>query len=273
MRLSKLGARTMAGALVASGPAIAACGNSGPTYDEWAATDGAAGRINLDEVQAAFKSSKSGTEFEKRVNEIFEGDGIILVRVKQEAGGTIIEGWENLNNNFIIDETDDLLFTITEKADKSYDMRGHGANSYYRSGFGAGDFLLTYLVISAMTPHGGYFYYGGYGRPQYWDMARHRSRYRYGSQYPGQVAKNTGYFNRQKSFAGSRYTDAGRSLSGARTSYQSQARSTSSYKGSATGVRSSWGSRGGGGSFGSARGGGFRGGGGAQSIVCVTRVG
>ena len=55
--------------MVAAGPVMAAC-SSGPTYDQWAATDGAAGRINLDDVQEAFKDSKSPTDFERRANEI-----------------------------------------------------------------------------------------------------------------------------------------------------------------------------------------------------------
>ena len=82
-KLGKVGMRTFAGALLA-GPVIAAC-SSGPTYDQWAATDGAAGRINLDEVQAAFKKAKSTTDFERRVNEIYEGDGMVLIRARQDA--------------------------------------------------------------------------------------------------------------------------------------------------------------------------------------------
>ena len=73
-RWRKLGIRATAGLAVAAAPVAAAC-SSGPSYEDWAATDGAAGRINLEEVQNAFQESESVTEFEKRVNEIFEGDG------------------------------------------------------------------------------------------------------------------------------------------------------------------------------------------------------
>ena len=64
-RKFKLGTALSLGGIVAAGPLLAACG--GPSYDAWAATDGAAGRINLDDVQEAFKNSKSPTEFEERV--------------------------------------------------------------------------------------------------------------------------------------------------------------------------------------------------------------
>ena len=94
----------LTGASLIAGPAIAAC-DSGPTYDQWAATDGAAGRINLDEVQKAFEDAQSPTDFEKRVNEIYEGDGIILIRVEQNGNSMNLEGWEDLNNSKQIEDT------------------------------------------------------------------------------------------------------------------------------------------------------------------------
>ena len=76
-RWRKLGIRATAGLAVAAAPVAAACSSgptsSGPSYEDWATTDGAAGRINLEDVQTAFKESESVTDFEKRVNEIFEG--------------------------------------------------------------------------------------------------------------------------------------------------------------------------------------------------------
>ena len=267
VKLGKVGARTLAGALVATGPALVAC-ESGPTYDEWAATDGAAGRINLDDIQEAFKSSKSGTEFEQRVNEIYEGDNLVLIRVKQESDSTVVEGWEELNRNGVIDDAeDDLLFTIVEKDDKSYDMRGYGSNGYYHSGFGTGNFLFTYMLISAMTPRGGYYYYTPPTTSNYNRALSRRQSYRNGSGYRSQVSKNSSYFSRQKSFAGSRYSDAGRNLSKSRSSYQSAQKSSSAFKSSTTGVRSSWGSKSSGSSFGGAKSSGFRGGGGGQTII------
>ncbi len=139
------------GGIVATAPLISAC-SSGPTYDQWAATDGAAGRINLDEVQEAFKDSKSPTEFEKRVNEIYEGDGIIFIRSSQDGERLVLEGWEDLNNNNTIDDAqDDLLFSFVKDTNEEYDLRGHGANGFYNSHFGAGNFLFTYLIISSLT--------------------------------------------------------------------------------------------------------------------------
>ena len=54
----------LAGASLLAGPVAVACSEE-PSYEEWAATDGAAGRINLDEIQEAFKKSDNPTDFRK----------------------------------------------------------------------------------------------------------------------------------------------------------------------------------------------------------------
>ena len=148
------------GGVVAASPLIAACG-SGASYDNWAATDGAAGRINLDDVQEAFKDSKSATEFEEKVNKIYEGDGLVLIRASQDGEGLTLEGWEDLNgNNEIDDAQDDLLFSIVKEQDTN-NMQGHGSNGSYRSSFGGGNFLFTYLLLSSLR--GPYLYHTPYG--------------------------------------------------------------------------------------------------------------
>ena len=150
-RWRKLGIRASAGLAVAAAPVAAAC-SSGPSYEDWATTDGAAGRINLDEVQTSFKGAKSVTDFENRVNQIYEGDGLVLIRAEQTDTALVLEGWEDLNGNYSIDDgQDERLFSITEKDDKSYDMRGYHANSYYHSTWGPGSFLFTYLLVSSLA--------------------------------------------------------------------------------------------------------------------------
>ena len=202
-RKMRLGTALSLGGIVAAAPLIAACG--GPSYEDWAATDGAAGRINLDDVQEAFKNSDSATEFEQRVNEIYEGDGLVLIRAKQDGEQLTLEGWEDLNNDNTINEADDdQLFSIVRGTNGDHEMRGHHANGYYNSHFGAGDFLFTYLLISAITPRfGGYYYTTPPSQgPQ---MRNQRTTYRNSSAYGGQVQRNASYNTKQASFAGSRY--------------------------------------------------------------------
>ena len=268
-KMRRVGTRTFTGALIAAGPVIAAC-SSGPTYDEWAATDGAAGRINMEEVQKAFRDAESVTQFEKRVNEIYEGDGIILVRAKQDPDALVIEGWEDLSGNFEIDDaTDDKLFDIVERNDQ-HEMRGYGSNSYYNRGFGGGDFLFTYMVLSSLGPRG----YGYRTSPTYarGGLSSGRNSYRSSNAYRSQVSKNSKYYSSKGGYAASAYNSAGSRQSTARQSYKSKQQTSGAFKSSGTGVRSRWGSsstrssrsRGG-------RSGGFRGFGGSQTIVGPTR--
>ena len=255
-RRPRLGAAVFTGGLITTAPLMAACISEGPTYDEWAATDGAAGRINLDEVQEAFKNSKSVTDFETKVNEIYEGDGIIFIRAKQDGDALTMEGWEDLNSDNDIDDTqDDLLFSIVKDQGQNT-MKGHGANGYYNRGFGGGDFLFTYLLLSSFS-RGPYFYHSPSTRGG--TLRNQRTSYRSSSRYTGQVSKNSKYFSNQKKFAGSAYSSAGRNQSSARTTYKGTQRSSGSFSKSVY--------RGKSGSAIGGRGGGARGGGGVFTVL------
>jgi hypothetical protein len=260
LKVKRNGKATLAVAALMAGPVAVAC-STGPTFDQWASTDGAAGRINLDEVQEAFKKSKSATEFEDRVNGIYEGDGIVLIRAKDGGGTKTVEGWEDLNaNKGIDDSSDDLLFSIVENNNQN-ELRGHGANSYYRRGFSGTDFLFTYMILSSFGPRG-YGYNTSPGR--YNTMNRTRTNYRSSSRYRSQVSKNSTYFTKNRS----QYTQTARNTSTARNSYLNSSKSSGSFKRSGTGVRSSWGS---GSNRSSVSRGGFRGGGGGASVIGVPR--
>ena len=236
-RKFRLGAALSVGGVVAAAPLIAACG--GPTYEDWAATDGAAGRINLDDVQQAFKDSESATLFEKRVNEIYEGDGLVLIRAKQDGETLTLEGWEDLNNDNTINEADDdQLFAIVRNTSGDHEMRGYHANSYYHSYWGPGDFLFTYLLISAMTPRfGGYYYTTPPASGP--EMRNQRTTYRNSSSYGRQVQRNASYNRQQATFASSRYQQSRGNISSNRTSYQSTQKTSGSFRTSNTVSRSS----------------------------------
>ena len=246
-----------------SGVVLAGC-TTGVSSSDWAATEGAIGRINMDAVQEAFKKSQTVEEFEKRLNEVYEGDGLILVRAKDQDGKRVIEGYEDLNkDDDIVPEQDDLLFTITNEND-SNDLRGNGANRHYRSSFGGGNFLFTYLIFSSLT-RGGYGYHTPRSRGP--EMRTDRAGYRNSPSYSGgrsggQVQKNSTYYNRQRAGNPNAYNSAGRQLSPSRSTYISTQKSSGAFKSSNTGVRSGFGRFGGRG--GSASGGG---GGGAQKII------
>ena len=250
--------------LMGSGILMAGC-SVGVSADQWAATEGAIGRINMEEVEEAFKKSQTVEEFEKRLNEIFEGDGIVLIRAKEEDGKRVIEGYEDLNRNFEVDpEKDDLLFTIINEGD-SNSLRGNGANQHYRSSFGGGNFLFTYLIFSSLG-RGGF----GYNTPRsrVSQMQTQRNSYRASTAYAGgasggQVKKNSNYYSKQRAANRTAYNSSGKQLSPARQSYIGSTKSTGAFKTSNTGVRSGFGKFRGS----SGRGGGARGFGGGQVVI------
>ena len=257
--------------MLIAGPTVAACVQE-PTYEQWASTDGASGRINLDDVQNAFKKSKSPSEFEKRVNEIYEGDGIILIRSRQDGDKLTLDAFEDLNNSGDIEgDSDDLLFSIVNDHQNN-DIRGHGANGYYHRSFGGGDFLFTYLMLSSFS-RGPYYYHTPIGNTA--TIRANRNNYRSSSTYRSQVSRNSSYFRDSGGFAKSRFNDSKGSISSSRQSYLSRQKSSGAFKNSSAGVRSSWGSRSTNSrsSYGSRRGGGggFRGFGGSQNIVGLAR--
>lgn len=263
-RVRRLGALL----LTAGGALAVACGGGDKKSDDpgqvWVETDGAAGRINLDDVQQAYRDAYDGDgfnvqKFEKRVNEIYEGDNPVIVEVKRVGETVEVTGWEDLNKDKTLDEAaDDKLFTITQQLRDGggYETRGHGANGYYHSSNPFGGFLTGLLIGNLLS--------GGFGNryvtpsPQYDQNERDRSAYRGGAGYTTQQARNASY----GSSVGSRFGNsaATSTVSPARSSYQTRQINSG-------GFRSSTSSRSIGGAKGGAPGGGtIAGGGGALAL-------
>ena len=241
--------------IIAGGSVITlgACGNR---REQWAETSGQAGQINLEAVEEAMKDSKDVSEFEKRVNEIYQGDEMILIEVKNEGNEQLVSGYADLDNNLEINyDTDEKLFTFRRwfegnNSNPNYSMRGYGVNSYYYHPYPYGsNFLTTYLLISALR------------RPMYSTPIYHttiiqrqqtrtvRDSYRKTPSYRNQVNTNRSFQSRMSSKHGTTYRQAspssarqrwatrkGVNLSKATRTSQSAGRRVSS-------SRSSWGSR------------------------------
>lgn len=226
------------------------CGGSGSSsssddfnYEAWAETDGAAGRINMEAVQQAFETANDPSEFELRVNEIYEGEHPILLRVQTVGQNQEVEGWEDLDDDGnIVDANDDKMFSLSRplSGQGQTTLRGHGSNSYYTHhyppGYGfTGGFLSAYLMTSMM-------YRTPFGRRSV--ITNHVRSYRSSPGWGARTAANRGYMGRARANPG--FAGAGRNHSPARSSFRGQ-------------VRSSGGSFRSGGGFG--RSSGFRGGG------------
>jgi len=264
---------------VIAGGSLISLNSCSDRKEQWAETSGKAGQINLEEVEKAMEKSKDVTEFEKRVNEIYTGDEMVLIEVENKGQEQLVSGYSDLNDNLKIDhDSDDKLFTFRKwfEGDKPrYEMRGYGVNSYYHHPYPAGTNLLTtYLLVSALT------------RPRYMTPVyhttvverqatrQHRTNYRQTPSYRNQVDSNRRFQTRMSSKHGTTYRKASPNATRTRwatskgVNLNKATRSSRSFSRSG-GSRSSWGGR----SF-SRGGGSFRGGtaGGGIGLLCRAKL-
>lgn len=147
---------SIAGAGIIAGGSMFALASCSSRRDQWAETSGKAGQINMEAVEEAMKKSENVTEFEKQVNEIYQGEEMVLIEVKNQGTEQLVSGYADLDSNLEINyEADEKLFTFRRwyKDNKpQYSMRGYGVNSYYHHPYPSGTSLLTtYLLVSALT--------------------------------------------------------------------------------------------------------------------------
>ena len=230
--------------LTAGGALAVACGGGKSADDPgkvWVESDGAAGRINLDDVQQAYRDAYTADgfqvqKFEQRVNEIYEGDHLVLVRVEREGDRAVISGWEDLNGDKqLAEDMDDKLFTITQdlRDGGNYTTQGYGANGYYHSVNPFGGFV-TGLLIGNLLSGGRTTYVTPPAR--YDDLNSSRDSFRSGGGYSTQQSRNASY----GSGIGSRFGNAAetQSVSPARSSYQSRQINSGAFRSSGSSSRS-----------------------------------
>lgn len=250
--------------LMACGSALTLGGCSSRS-EQWAETSGQAGRINLEAVEEAMKKSKDVSEFEKRVNEIYQGDELVLIEViNGENGEQLISGYADLNDNNKIDyEEDEKLFTFRrwfEGGNYKGEMRGYGVNSYYYHPYTAGDFFMTWMLFSALSRP-------AYAVPVYHttiadaDAIRsYRTSYRNSPSYRDQINANRQFETRMSATYGETYRKASPSASRQRWASRKGINLSKATRLSSGGIKSSWGRSSSRGFFGSFRGGGSGGG-------------
>jgi len=222
--------------------------------DQWAETSGKAGYINLEAVEEAMQKSDNVSDFEKRVNEIYQGDELVLVEVKNEANGEqLVSGYADLNDNSAIDyDEDEKLFTFRrwyEEGDQRGEMRGYGVNGYYYHPYPIGyNFLTTWFLISALS------------RPAYTTMPiyhttidsagtirNYRTSYRSTPSYRDQINANRAFQTRMSTTHGTTYRQASPSANRQRWATRKGVNLNKATRISSKGFgksRSSWGSRG-----------------------------
>ena len=214
------------GALVGSG--AIGCGGKASAQQDWMTTEVATGRINLDAVKDALETSQDLNEFEKRVNEIYEGDNLVLIMVEDKETQIIISGFEDLNRSNAIElAQDDKLFSITVE-EENYEVYGHSSNDYYyydrdysydndNDGDNNRPFMF-WLLHKQHSTSDQIMYQTNPKRAA--QMQRDRDRFRSSSAYSAQLGANKAFFSQQRSRNPQAFSSSTKNLSSQRSTYR-----------------------------------------------------
>ncbi|MBF0188565.1 MAG: hypothetical protein HQL50_11645 [Magnetococcales bacterium] len=196
---------------------------------EWIASPGVMGFINLDDVQSAFNNSIDLQTFQTRVNEIYEGDGVVLIRALAQQGegdNYSLLGCEELNHDGVAcQNTDDPLFELTVANSDTARLKGFGVNRLYDESWSyppnnqwpmAMPFVTrreeeeddTWDTSEHAQHHGYHYWYSSPGH--YQNTARDRRVYRSSSSgssgFRDQIQRNAAFENKMARTHGSRFT-------------------------------------------------------------------
>ena len=212
-------ATTLAAAALLTG-----CGQS--DKEKWEESPGTNGSINLRAVKKAFQKYPSVENFEQRINEIFEGDNLIMLKVKTANSKNMFEvfAYEDLNENKSIDEKDDVIFVLKVQNGIAT-LEGKGVNAYYKDSwaYNAESHRQHYRRNRGL---GFFFWYtaGRYSnyytpRNRYDDISKKRSAFRNSSAFASQVNSNCDFEQKAAKKYGSSFTKSARNTSFSRKSY------------------------------------------------------
>ncbi len=229
---------------------FAGCGES--DQEKWANSPGTRGHINLDAVKEAFQKHARYDDFEKRVNEIFEGDQLVVFKAEPVPGGFKYTAMEDLDADKKIGPADDTLFTLLV-AKGTATLTGAGVNRYYSQTwpYNAAKEAKKAGETQATAPHhhrhgSSFLFWYGMGRlrwgggyytpaPRYNAMSQHRDQYRTTSAFQSQVKSNATHENRMAARYGTGFR---KTPSGARKTHVSKSRTSQSFDSSKS--KSGW---------------------------------
>lgn len=209
-------------------------------------------KINLEEVQKAFWDSKGNDlaswmgSFEKRVNEIYDGQEVISIDATRKSKLLLVTGFIDKDGKEGFDAGDEKLFSIEQTGDAvnnemPYRVNGYNDRPYYEGhhSFLGNPFLQAMLLSHAFGSFGGY-----YTRPtQVVVLKEHRDSYRQTPQFEQQKTANQGFFSRFKSKSSGGLESSKKFGASDFSSSSGSDKSRSWNSSSSTNASSSWGRR------------------------------
>jgi hypothetical protein len=131
------------------------CSSEEEKTERWATTENTNVKIDWDKVNEAYKLAEGPEDLEKRINEIYEGDEVISVSVKDEDDKIqVVTGFFDKNTDGKVDDAE-KIFTIKRElsnGEAKYQTTGHGPHyGYYASPFfGIASGMLMGAMMSSM---------------------------------------------------------------------------------------------------------------------------
>jgi len=166
-------------------------------------------KINLDEVQKAFFESKGSdfkswmAAFEKRVNEIYEGQDVVSIDATRENNKLVVTGYIDNKKEPGYQKDDQKLFSIEQtgdvvKNDMPYRVANYDGTTHYEGHRSILDNpFIQMMMFSHMMNMWGGRYYTPYDRMG--TLSSYRTTYRNSPDYSTQRTANQGFFSRFKS--------------------------------------------------------------------------
>ena len=211
--------------LTALAVATAGCDSNGgrSSKERWATTENTNVELDFDKVNEAYKAAEGPEDFERRVNEIYQGNEVISVAVQDlDAKTQVVTGFFDKNSDGSVQDPE-KVFTIRR------DVSGEGAAQIQTSGFGpygyyhspvmslASGMLLGAMVSSALRPNYVPVYTQPYTTPpnRAPDLRTHRNAYRASNPSSVDHSRSSQTGRRYNNVGGSRF-GSGKSGAGSR---------------------------------------------------------
>ncbi len=210
-------------------------------------------KINLEEVQKAFWDTKGSDPkdfnswmgaFEKRVNEIYEGDGVVSIDASRQTGKLQVTGFIENKKEPGFQPGEEKLFSIEQTGDVTdnqlpYKVSDNNGRPYYEGHRSILDNpFVQMMVLSHLMGGWGGRYYTPY--PNIGVLRDQRNTFRTTPAYSTQKESNTAFKQTSKSKFGGGSFSSGTSTT-AKRSWPGFGRSNSSSSSSTKGF--SWGGR------------------------------
>ena len=144
-------AKLLAGVLALAVPlATTACAPDQDKIERWATTENTNVKIDWDKVNQAYRDANGPEDLEKRINEIYEGDEIISIAVKDQDDKTqVVTGFFDKNTSGSVDDGEQI-FTIKREPTQQgaqYQTAGYGPYAGYHSPFFS---IVSGMVVGSM---------------------------------------------------------------------------------------------------------------------------